>query len=142
MRQLFIILLLLLATPVWAEEEKVLSIDDFVGNYTTHHSTNNENINLSISKKNDDITIYDSIMIKRTVTCKFDKATSEKIYLDCYDSNARYDFFKYPYIIIYPKQNELEVELLRSGKEEYNKHNCDKKDCNIFNWKYTKLKGE
>lgn len=140
MKKFITLLLILFSLPVLAGEEKPLSIDDFLGEYTTN--INIKDINLSISKENDIITIYDSIMVKGTITCKFDKATSKRIYLDCHDSNAKYDFFEHPYIIIHPSQDELKVELLRSGKEEYNKHNCDKKDCNIFNWKYTKLKGE
>ena len=126
MKKIFIVLFLLLSTPVLSEEDKSLSIDDFIGNYTS----NGKDITFSISKQDNEIHIYD-IDNKYIFTCNIDKETKENIYLTCDKFNEKWDFFKHPYIVIdkikpsYEQDGYIYMFYHLLGKENYEKYHCD-----------------
>ena len=126
MKKIFAILFLLFSVPVWAEEEKTLSIDDFLGNYTI----NGHDISFSITKIDDEIRIYD-IDNRYIFTCNVDKETNENIYLTCDKLNEKWDWFKHPYIVIskfkpsYEPKGYIYMFYHLLGKENYEKYHCD-----------------
>lgn len=126
MRKIFAILFVFLSVSVWAEEEKPLSINDFIGNYTI----NNEDISFSITALDYKIHIYD-IDNKYLFICNIDKETNENIYLNCNKLNEKLDYFKHPYIIIdkikpsYEPDGYIYMFYHLLGKENYEKYHCD-----------------
>ena len=156
MKKLFIVLFLLLSTPVLAEEEKILSIDDFIGNYT---SEDPESMNLTITKIDDKIkiinidTFLDYSYIEHFI-CDIDETTDKYIYLECnYSINrdmSAYPPFK-PYLKLYNNPNKYMSDIIMSiyyhGKEQYIKNNCYENEtfsafCKVSDVIANRYKGE
>ncbi|MGN0929659.1 MAG: hypothetical protein ACI4N3_03400 [Alphaproteobacteria bacterium] len=156
MKNIILILLLLLATPVWAEEEKILSIDDFFGVYT---SDDPELMSLAITKMDDKIkiinidTFLDYSYIEH-FTCDIDEITDKYIYLEC-DYSVNRDISSYPpsrpYIKLYNNPNKYMSDIIMSiyypGKKQYIKNDCYTNEtfsafCKVTDVTANRYKGE
>ncbi|MBD5398087.1 hypothetical protein HDR60_01090 [bacterium] len=156
MKKIFAILFLLLSVPVWAEEEKVLSIDDFFGVYT---SDDPESMSLAITKMDDKIKIIniDTFLDYSHIehfTCDIDDITDEYIYLEC-DYSANRDISSYPpsrpYLKLYNAPEKYMYDIIMAiyypGKKQYIKNDCYTHEtfsafCKVTNVTANRYKGE
>ena len=130
-RKIFLFLIMSIITSCVAiGQDKPLTIDDFVGEYGDEKETWFYVGKFDDEKYSNDCIIYKGIGAKKgTFLCKFDKATTKRVYLDCYDPNTKIEGFRYPYLKLkLEPSGRVKIEVYKQGKKYYEKYNCAKEE--------------
>ena len=130
-RKKFLFLVICILTSCAAiEQDKILTIDDFVGEYGNEKQTWFYVGKFDDEKYSNDFIIYNGLGInEETMLCKFDKATTKRVYLDCYNPYTEIEEFRYPYLKLkLEPSGRVKVEIYNDGKKYYEKYNCAKEE--------------
>ena len=130
-RKIFLFLVICILTSCTAiGQDKILTIDDFVGEYGDEKETWFYVGKFDDEKYSNDCIIYDGIGVRKEVlTCKFDKATTKRVYLDCYNPYTEIEGFRYPYLKLkLETYGWVKAEIYNKGKKYYEKYNCAKEE--------------
>ena len=133
-RKIFLFLIMSIITSCVAiKQDKILTIDDFVGEYGDEKETWVTFIKKTDDKKyNEDLIISDSDT--GTIFCKFYKSTTKRVYLDCYNPNTEIEESRYPYVKLkLEPYGWVKIEVYKQGKKYYEKYNCaDEEDASHY----------
>ena len=130
-RKKFLFLVICILTSCAAiGQDKILTMDDFVGEYGDEKQTWFYVGKFDDEKYSNDFIIYNGLGInEETMLCKFDKATTKRVYLDCYNPNTKIERFRYPYLKLkLEPYGWVKVEIYNKGKKYYEKYNCAKEE--------------
>ena len=139
MKKFLFLVICILTSCATIKQDKILTIDDFIGNY--YRTSESNELSYSISKEANGkikFTIVEFFSTSQTdvFLCDVDKSTDTEIYLECLDvkpgkDKILYELFKNIYLIIdtqkgrYKGDNYLYFFYHNRGKENYEKYHCD-----------------